>query len=292
MTNDDLNQLMGDQIRLYGLQPLAQFVVDRDGRKMDLRGPVWKFNKATEHSQVDWSKFVNGNPVVEYSLRRWVELILTQRSAAASYSALMQVVIALTGLVSERSGAPDSLEDTWIKMKNIRDPSKLSEALRRLIGKSVQVLRDRKQLDYLYLVRQWYEWSAASLGCLGFDDEYVLELNLIDIPGRPSGVAVDLEGDDDGPLWDVELAVLRNALVTDKSRERRHVMQRAAIALCLAYGRNPANYCLLREDDFRNALHGFDVPGHWVLSVPRIKKPGCGARGAFIEERVDKQPRS
>ncbi|KWO58913.1 hypothetical protein WT98_04235 [Burkholderia territorii] len=63
-------------------------------------------------------------------------------------------------------------------------------------------------------------------------------------------------------------------------------MQRVAVALCLAYGRNPANFCLLREVDFKNMLAGYNVPEQWVLAIPRIKKPGIGARRAFIEEHV------
>ncbi len=71
--------------------------------------------------------------------------------------------------------------------------------------------------------------------------------------------------------------------------ERAHVMQRVAIALGFAYGRNPANFCLLRETDLRNSLEGFAVPAQWVLAIPRIKKRGLGARQAFVEERVSEE---
>ncbi|KGD08478.1 hypothetical protein [Burkholderia pseudomallei] len=55
MTNSDVNQAMAEHLRRYGLPALPDFVVDRDGRRMDLHGTVWKFNVATEHIAVDWS---------------------------------------------------------------------------------------------------------------------------------------------------------------------------------------------------------------------------------------------
>ncbi|TCG00254.1 hypothetical protein BZM27_54725, partial [Paraburkholderia steynii] len=51
-------------------------------------------------------------------------------------------------------------------------------------------------------------------------------------------------------------------------------------------GAMAANFCLLRETDLRNALKNSKLPPQWMLAIPRIKKPGVGARQAFIEERV------
>jgi hypothetical protein len=58
------------------------------------------------------------------------------------------------------------------------------------------------------------------------------------------------------------------------------------VALSLAFGRNPANFCLLRETDLRNIVEGYDVPAQWILSIPRIKKSGMGVRQVFVEERI------
>lgn len=158
--------------------------------------------------------------------------------------------------------------------------------LRTLIEKVIQALRASKAMDKFYRVRRWYAWSCDVLACLGFDEEFALELDQVCIPPRPSRLAVELEDEECGPLWDIEVTALRRALFADRSTERAHIMQRLTVALGLAYGRNPANFCLLRETDFRNALAGYDVPEQWVLAIPRIKKPGIGARQAFIEERV------
>ncbi|KGD36104.1 phage integrase family protein [Burkholderia pseudomallei] len=286
MTNSDVNRAMVAHLRRNGLPPLPDHVVDRDGRPMNLNGLVWKFNVVATHTAIDWSSFADCNVIVNYALRRWAVLLLAQQSGLTVANGIRIVVGALRGLRSESDIVTGELQRMWRELYEINEPSRLRIALRIQIEKAIQVLRARKAMDAFYVLRSWYLWSSEMLDCLGFDEEFALELDEVQIPARPSRLAVELEDEACGPLWDTEVAILRRALLDDVSMVRLHIMQRAAVTLSLAYGRNPTNFCLLRETDLRNALAGFDVPEQWMLAIPRIKKPGVGVRQAFIEERV------
>ncbi len=274
-------------LQRYGLPLLPEGVVDRDGRRVSLEGDVWRCNVASKHVSMDWSRLAVGNIIVNYALRRWVIMLLTQKSGITVSIAAESTASALSG-ASGRSQeiVSPTQAGLWQRLADIDEPRVLRPALSALIKHAVQVLREHKQLTHFYVVRRWYVWCAEMLACLGFDEQFARELDEIQVPVPPSRLAVDLEDEDQGPLWDVEVTLLRRALNEDTSMKRVDVMQRAAVALCLAYGRNPANFCLLRETDLSNLLQGFDVPPQWVLAIPRIKKRGCGARQAFVQEPV------
>lgn len=286
MTNSDVNRAMAAYLQCYGLPLLPDHVVDRDGRRMELSGPVWKFNVVTEHVAVDWSSLADCNVMVNYALRRWAVHLLAQQSGATVAGAVRATAAALRGRPSYDDEPSGELQKLWEHLSKIDDPLYLRTALCVQVEKAIHVLRVRKAMDEFYVLRSWYIWASEMLDCLGFDEEFALELDEIRIPMRPSRLAVELDDEQCGPLWDTEVILLRRALLEDQSMEWGSVMQRTAVALSLAYGRNPANFCLLRETDFTNALEGFDVPAQWMLAIPRIKKPGVGARQMFIKERV------
>jgi integrase len=286
VTNGDVNRAMAAHLRRYGLPSLPDHVVDRDGRRMDLSGTRWKFNVMTAHVAVDWSGLVGCNVIVNYALRRWAVHLLARQSGASVAGAVRVTAAALRGRPLHDDEPADELQKLWEHLSIIDDPLRLRTALRIQMEKAIQILRVRKAMDEFYELRSWYIWSSEMLDCLGFDEEFALELDEVQVPARSSRLAVELEDEDCGPLWETEVMVLRRALQDDVSMVRLHVMQRTAVALSLAYGRNPANFCLLREADLKNALEGFDVPAQWMLAIPRTKKPGVGVRQVFIEERV------
>lgn len=253
---------------------------------MSLNGLVWKFNVVTAHVAIDWSRLADCNAIVSYALRRWAVHLLAQQSGATVAGAIRVTVAALRGRPLYDDATTGELQQRWLRLCRIDDPLQLRVALRDLAEKAIQSLRVRKAMDEFYVLRRWYVWSSEMLDCLGFDEEFALELDEIRIPTRPSRLAVELDDEDCGPLWDTEVTLLRRALLDDRSMDRDDVMQRTAVALSLAYGRNPANFCLLRESDLKNALEGLDVRPQWMLAIPRIKKPGVGVRQVFVEERV------
>lgn len=62
-------------------------------------------------------------------------------------------------------------------MSGIEGPQQLVDALRTLILAAIENLRAEKRMDEFYRLRQWYRDSADHLACLGFDEEFVLELD-------------------------------------------------------------------------------------------------------------------
>jgi len=286
MTNAEINREMAPLLREHDLAELPDHVVDRDGRVMDLTQSVWKFNVPTGHQAFDWACWSQSNFIVAYALRRWTISLLTQVASASAGNALRHALSALSGGASSGEPMAEDIQQRWHILTHFSSIPSLRVSLRSLVDRCVQVLRERKALDQFYALRSWYRWSAEMLECLGFDEEFAFRLDEVRIPARYSRLAVELDDEDCGPLSDTELMALRRALKEDRSPDRQHVMERAAVALSLAYGRNPANYCLLREADFKNSLDGLEVPPNWVLSIPRIKKRGRAPRQDFIDERV------
>lgn len=286
MTNGEVNRAIGSLLRRNQLAPLPAHIIDRDGRRMDISGTRWKFNVPTNNAAFDWEGQSDGSVIVGYAVRRWVLMLMTQQAGRSAASALRAVMGALRGRPLDSGVHAGMLLEHWRALSSAKGGSDLEEALRRHLETAVRVLRAKRAMEGLYLLRSWYRWSAAMFACLGFDEQFALELDEVPVPTRSSLPAVEMEDEERGPLWDTEVTVLRAILASDRSQVRSHVMQRAAVALSLAYGRNPTNYCLLREADLSNQLAGFDVPPQWILSIPRIKKWGIGARQQFVQERV------
>lgn len=60
------------------------------------------------------------------------------------------------------------------------------------------------------------------------------------------------------------------------------------MALCIAIGRNPANFAFLEERDLVNLTQGIpDVPACYVLKVPRIKKRQLSPRDELRDVPLD-----
>ncbi|WP_213879499.1 site-specific integrase [Pseudomonas sp. dw_358] len=142
--------------------------------------------------------------------------------------------------------------------------------------------RDHK-LYQISRVKSWYLWCSQYLTELGFNAEYAWVLEALKIPGGPKGEAVKNEDVDSGPLHRIyELQPLYNALHTTACTNINHYQQRAALALFIAHGRNPANLSWLRESDLINVAPGLDEPC-WVIRYPRIKKRLLNPRNDFVE---------
>jgi integrase len=168
----------------------------------------------------------------------------------------------------------------------------LRERLISLMENSISEARANHRLWALYRPIRWYVWCADNFPEIGFDPQYANELDGMTIPGNPKGEAVKSEDPDKGPLdRTIEVPLLINALERDNSTQYEHIQQKAALALCIAFGRNPANLVWLNESDLVNLSDGIDpskVPPCYVLSMPRIKKRQLTPRQDFIEEKIDK----
>ncbi|MGE1152104.1 site-specific integrase [Pseudomonas kitaguniensis] len=141
-----------------------------------------------------------------------------------------------------------------------------------LFRSAVKKAREERQLWRMYRPIRWYVWCSENYAELGFCDAFSLELDSILLPGNPKGHAVRNEDIDKGPLdRGLELQQLINAMEMPTDGSLNHLQQRAALALFISHGRNPANLSLLLEEDLVNLTPGSGT-GTWVINYPRIKK--------------------
>ena len=146
------------------------------------------------------------------------------------------------------------------------------ENLKNLFNDALASARKDKNLSRVYRVVRWYVWCSENYAELGFCEDFALELDLLRIPGNAKGEAVRNEEVDSGPLHrTLELQQLINAMKLQTDRSLKQLQERAALALFIAHGRNPANLSRLLEEDLVDLTPESKSPT-WVLRYPRIKK--------------------
>ena len=254
----------------YELPPLPEEVIDRSGLPVDIQGDKWKINDATFPSTINLNKAEILNPFIIYAIKRY----LIQRIKSVSQRETVNCWYSLKSLATTNKWAElqlaKSIEDTEAIL-----PIVLSELL--------ENLRRRKSEDQFHRVRAWYIWCTEQ-ELPGFNSEIMYDLLKIKVPGNEKGRAVMLDDEEQGPLTDTEATALRNGLINDKGP----ILERVCVWLCLAFGCNPANFALLREEDFivrhfKNSDHKF-----YELKIPRIKKRGLRhQRSEFKSRKVD-----
>lgn len=254
-----------------GWREIPDFIISREGKKVNTASDLWNLPYAidTSSSKLDFSKIPNEN-------FKWV---------------LKAFIIEKIEKVSTHAGL-QHFQDIWIKffrnnVEAINIAQDIEEALISIVENAINLGRKEQKLWTLYRPIQWYLYGAEHYPELGFSTVYAQILETISIPGNPKGEAVRMEDPYSGPLnHSLELPLLIKALKADQSKNFRHLQEKAAVALSIAYGRNPANLTFLRHSDFVNLTKGSDDPVY-VLRIPRIKKRLVNPRDDFIEEFVD-----
>ncbi|CAD9197575.1 hypothetical protein QAC21B_03752 [Acinetobacter bohemicus] len=254
-----------------GWREIPDFIVSREGKKVNTTGDLWNLPYAidTSSSKLDFSKFENEN-------LKWV---------------LKSFIIEKIEKVSTHAGL-QHFQDIWTKffrtnLEIINSAQDIEETLIAVVENAINLGRSEHKLWTLYRPIQWYLYGAEHYPELGFSTPYAQILETMSIPGNPKGEAVRMEDPDTGPLnHSLELPLLIHALKKDQSNEFIHLQEKAAIALSIAYGRNPANLTYLRHSDLVNLAPESDEPVY-VLRMPRIKKRLVNPRDDYIEEFLD-----
>lgn len=200
MTNAEVNRAIMSLLRKNKLPLLPSYVIDRDGRRMEMGGTYWKFNLPTNNAAFHWERQSDGSVVVGYALRRWASMLMTQQAGRSVLNALTKVLGAMRGRPSGISTQAQPLLEQWRALASVEQTEDLRVALCRHVEATVRALRARKAMDEFYLLRSWYRWSATMLARLGFDEQFALELDEVSIPARSSQLAVELEDEERGPL--------------------------------------------------------------------------------------------
>ncbi len=239
--------------------------VTRDvaGHLVDLRPGKWRLNSAqSHHTLLNWNRLDGCDEDAVGALKvHVVRLIETTSSAHTS----------------------NTFKTVGDYLKLLRDDGDAPSHSVTLASLMWILERHRStRVGYkFHLIRQWYIASADRM-LEGFDDEVVYALRDLRVEGNTKGEAVLSADPNEGPLNEFEEEALRSALIRDTGP----IDQRAAMWLAFAFGTNPANLALLREDDFKAYHFGEAAPSEYFLDIPRIKKRQP-ARSAFKTRLVD-----
>jgi hypothetical protein len=254
-----------------GWLDIPNSIISREGKEVNTTGEVWELPYSIwDSTTLDFSRI--SNDILAWSLKSYVIDRLKRTSTHAGYSVFQTVYSEfLRFLLDFNINTSQSFEDNLISLVE----SKISKA------------RKEHRLWALYRPIQWYIYCAENYPELGFSPAYALELEGISIPGNPKGEAVRMEDPDKGPLHrSLELPLLIAALKSDTSQELEHLQQKAAVALSIAFGRNPANLTYLREEDFIDLTAG-SSESCFILKMPRIKKRQLSPRDDFQDEYLE-----
>ena len=236
-------------------------VIDRAGLRVNTTEDDWILNAAS-YSQDTIHLAVYQHSVLRYAISRHIIHYIRKLSPTECININNDISAHLTRI------------GFFEKLSSDCDTDELEEILSRAMLDILGLLRSENKLDRFYRICRWYLWCAEHIPECGFDQETALQLSRVKIPGNVKGEAVRSKDPNTGPLdFELEEPLLRKYLLEDKSEVFEHVQQRVAVALCLAFGRNPLNYAQLREEDMRNLTAKYPkAKDLWELHIPKIKK--------------------
>ena len=246
-------------------------ITTREGEVVDVSGDKWHLPYAYySNASIDFDKIKN-QPIKE-ALKHYISNSLRLTSAHSGLSNFRVVNSEIMKFFDYQVAESESNERVLIDAFEI----------------AISTARKEHRLWALYRAIEWYKWSFKNYPEFGFSEQYAKQLSTMSIPGNPKGQAVRVEDIRKGALnSSLELPLIIDSLKKDKSDSFKHTQERAAIALSIAIGRNPANLTQLRESDL-SKLNPFDQEDPcYVLKVPRIKKRQLNPRDDFIEEYLD-----
>lgn len=252
-------------------QDIPSSIITREGKVIDTSNNEWNLpNPLRDYSTLNFEKIKNKK-------LRW---------------AVMAYVCNRLETVSTIAGQL-MFEDVWrffLKYEdkyNIGINTDIKEPLIEIVSSSITNMRSEHKLWALYRPIQWYIWCADHFPELGFCPNFSFELEGMSIPSNPKGEAVRMEDSDTGPLHrTLELPLIIHALKNDHGTSLNHLQQKAAVALSIAFGRNPDNLTFLREEDLKDLTPHLDNRCY-VLSIPRIKKRQVHPRDDLIDEFIE-----
>lgn len=259
----------------HGLEPLPDIIIDRNGLRVLTNTDTWYLNTAgIRKDSINVGRIKNVE--LRYAFSRYMIYCIERFAPASAISSAATIMTQL-----DKVGA-------LLEWRNSDDEFDLEGALISAVNLVLEQLRSVNKVSEFYDLSRWYMWGADYTPECGFSSEFALQLSRMKIPGGPKGEAVRSRDPEIGPLhFELEEPLVRKALQLDVSEIFVHRQQRLAVALCLAFGRNPLNYARLREEDFFNFTAGFEGAADlWQLNIPRIKKRSS-PRELFRTETCD-----
>lgn len=245
--------------------PSLGIIHDRAGFPVDATGWVWSINDLSHRQSINWELFeAKGTPLFESAVA-FIGHMIETRSPISARNAFDYIRVVFTLPVVHE-----------IALSSGVLPLSIFVDLRARLGKEAY------QLHYL---RQWYCW-AADHGYPNFCPDVAFELEHFRIGGNVKGQAVLSMDPEEGPLDDLEVAGLLNALRAASKERRLPLRHQAALWLCVAFGPNAIQPALMREEDIKE-IPGADGTTAFVhVDVPRMKKGDALRRESFRRRQL------
>jgi integrase len=247
---------------------LPEEVIDQAGRPVDVSASVWRLNSPTKSQQINWHLFPKLHPSIRLAAAKYIIERIKTKSPQEVHNTYRDILVLARHVERyyERHGI--SREIPYAAFSELRAE-----------------LAKRGREYWLHRIRAWYLWAADN-GFSAFSSEVAFELSQLKLPGNRKGTAVLSEDPEEGPLDEEEVVGLLSALRSGDALRKTTLQERVAVWLCFALGRNPGNYCLLLESDFRSiAADGVDAVVY-ELMVPRIKKRQAKERYELKRQKI------
>lgn len=261
-------------IEKHGWGNISLQIITREGYRVDTSTDIWHLPCLSKnHSTIN---FLNiSEPYLRWTTKKYIQEKVQTTSSHAGYASFQDIYRII---FSQKN------KNEFIWSNNVDE---IKELLISLMEKAIAKAREKHCLWSLYRLVQWYIWCAENYPELGFCSAYALELDCMILPGNPKGEAVRMEESNKGPLHrSLELPLLIKALRDDVSQNFEHKQQKAAVAISIALGRNPANLTFLKETDLIN-LTSDATDACYIIKMPRIKKRQVHPRDDLLEEYLD-----
>ncbi len=256
------------------LRPIPEFpsqgtIYDRAGMPVDASGWEWLMNDVTGRNRLSWKKFPLHNWSILEASVCFIRNMIETRGPMNAKNAFEQ----LTMIAGKSSVLQDASENgTTI-------PFSLFSEMRATLGDGAWLLHH---------VRRWYCWAADN-GFENFDADVAFEAEQMRIGGNAKGQAVLSLDPEEGPLDDLEIVALLNALRKATKEGQISLQEQAAVWLCVAFGSNPLQPALMREEDVK-VIAGDGGEVQFVhVDIPRMKKGDAMRREAFRRRPVNEE---
>lgn len=248
------------QLRAF---PSQGIIIDRAGLPVDASGPIWRLNNPARKCTLDWTRImIQSADTLEATVRHIARRIeaYSPDTVRGAFHALLYLPNAPSFVAADRDG--------------VEIPATFFSELR------YHLKDDDARLHY---IRYWYR-SCADQGYEGFSPEVAFELDQKRLPGNRKGQAVLSLDPQEGPLNDLEITGLLNALRSASKDEIISLQEQAALWLCVAFGSNPVQFALLREDDIEIITKGGQ--SFVQVKIPRMKKRHQAHRTEFKTRKL------
>lgn len=255
----------------YSLSVLPKVVIDKAGNRVNISKTTWMVNENSKGLSIKWHLYAIDNPIIEYAFKRYIIQCIKNNSPGTVHTNFHKVISRL------------ARDKHWYLLNKAMSIKETEGTLINLLSSHLQITREQgSEYNFTY-IRAWYKWCVEQ-DLPGFNLQILYELLKIKIKGNPQGLAVLSENVEEGPLTDLEVSLLRNALVNDNGP----LQERLSLWLSLSYGCNAANFVLLRELDFIERRFDSINEPFYELKIPRIKKRGqCHKRMEFKSRKID-----